>query len=376
MKNIFFYGNIMPSDMTSGITKKVLSQISSLREMGYQVYYTGYTSDGVAIFDNEDQKVFHEKYWFNSDKLNRYLRRWKLLVTAKKFVSSTDLSFELSYLRFHFFDGSYLRLLKKLKENGSKIIVEAHSYPYRSKKINPFLLTHIIDIIYEPFIRKYIDLVAAISNKKEIWGCKTVHIDNAIDINEVKLQNKKEAHKNEIRLICVSNERYYHGYKKLIRGLYEYYKTNGERNITINFVGEYKESTKILVQELGLDEHIFFSGKKYGSELEEAYNNADLGVGAFTARAGEQFGSSIKTKEYFAKGLPFINGWKEYSFDDSYPYVKRFPLNVDNIDFNKVEEFYDTIKSDKNMQLNMRNFAKENFTWLKQFEKVISFFEN
>lgn len=170
--------------------------------------------------------------------------------------------------------------------------------------------------------------------------------------------------------MSVSNERYYHGYPKLIHSLYDYYKTDGRRRIIIKFVGDFKTSTKLLVDKYNLSQHVFFLGKKSGEELNEIYDNADLGIGALAPRAGAEYGSSIKTKEYFAKGLPFINGWKEYAFDDSYPYVKRFSLNEENIDFKEIISFYESIKEDKNMKESMRLFAEKNYTWKSQFEKI------
>lgn len=370
MTKVFFYGNIFVNDESSGITKKVLSQVSTLRCMGYSVYFMGYTNDGVAVFNNDNEIVKHVKYWTKSKKMNRYLRRWNLLHTAKKFISDTNEEFKYAYLRFHFFDRAYLKLLHELKKSGTDVIVEAHSYPYRNKKPSIFSPIHFLDMIYEPLIRKYIDLVAAISNHDNIWGCKTVQIDNAINLNDIKLQQKEFIKDKKIRLISVSNEREYHGYPKLMRGLAKYYKEGGDREIEINLVGGFKTSTKKLVNALGLNKYVHFHGKKYGEELIDLYNRSDLGIGALSSKAGSEYGSSIKTKEYFAIGLPFINGWKEYAFDDSYPYVKRFNLHDDKIDFEKVVGFFDSIKNDKEMSARMREFAAKNYTWDAQFKKV------
>src|SRR5699024_5777231 len=107
-----------------------------------------------------------------------------------------------------------------------------------------------------------------------------------------------------------------------------------------------------------------------GQELDDVYNNSDLGLGAFGYRRNETTGSCLKTKEYFAKGLPFINGWKEPAFDDTYPYVLRFDTKEEYIDFEEVIKFYENIKMNKNIQMEMRDFAKNNYTWEKQFEAV------
>jgi glycosyltransferase involved in cell wall biosynthesis len=228
---------------------------------------------------------------------------------------------------------------------------------------------YVKDMIYEPFARKYIDLVAAISNYENIWRCKTIHIDNAINLNEIKLKKKRKAD-GVIKLISVSNEQIYHGYPKLVKGLYSYYNNGGKRKIKIYFVGEFRKQTKKLVDKLGMTENIYFLGKKYDEELESIYDCVDLGIGALGLHSGSEYGSSIKTKEYFAKGIPFINGWKEYAFDDNYPYVKRFNVYSEMIDFNQVVDFYDNIKDDENLQLKMREFAEKNYTWEIMMKRV------
>lgn len=374
MKKLFFYGNIHVDDLSIGITKKVFSQIDTLKNLGFEVYYTGYLKNGVAIFNSNDELVKKNIYKNINKKINNYLRRWHLLSISNEFIKNSKITFDYSYLRFHFFDKYYLDLLKSLKKAGSKTIVEAHSYPYRSIKQINYLPIYIFDILYEPFSRKYIDLVAAISNHNNIWGCKTVQIDNAINLEEVKLINRTILKKDKtIRLISVSNERYYHGYEKLVKGLHKYYLNGGNREIEIHFVGEFRKKTKKLVEELNLNNRIIFHGKKYGEELEKIYKKMDLGIGALSSKAGSEYGSAIKTKEYFAKGLPFINGMKEYAFDDSYPYVKRFNLNDEIIDFNQVVKFYDFIKnSNDDYPKKMRQFAKENYTWEGQFNKIFN----
>lgn len=190
MEKIFFYANIMVGDLTIGITKKVFSQIANLRDMGYEVFYTGYTCDGVAIFNNNDEIIRKLSFSDRTKRINRFLRRWVLLKFASKFIEETEDKFKYGYLRFHFFDRAYLRLLKALKKKQVITIVEAHAYPYKIGKPNRLTPIYIIDTLYTPFVRKYIDLVAAICNAENIWGIKTVNIDNAIDLNSVSLSKK------------------------------------------------------------------------------------------------------------------------------------------------------------------------------------------
>ncbi|MCA1041615.1 glycosyltransferase [Bacillus infantis] len=368
MEKIFFYSNIRVYDQTIGITKKVMTQINAFKEMGYEVYYSGYLQDGVGIFDINGSIIKKKKYPTKSSRLNRYLRRWSLLDIVTEFIKETHIQFNYGYLRFHFFDHSYLRLLKALKSKGLATIVEAHAYPYKTGKfsLNPIL---ILDSIYTPYVKNYIDLVAGICDTDNIWGVKTVNIDNAIDLNKISIQNKKEFKQKSIRIISVANETRFHSYDKAIKGLHEYYKNGGDWNITLNLVGEYLDETKRLIKKYGLEDKVTFYGKLYGEDLDKVYDISDLGLGAFSYRKNETTGSCLKTKEYFAKGIPFINGWREPAFDDTYPYVKRFETSLDIIDFKEVVNFYEGIK-EENISQKMRVFAEEHYSWISQFQKV------
>lgn len=375
MDRIFFYSNINIDDPSIGITKKVLSQIETLREMGYDVYYTGYIKEGVAVFNNLGEIVFKKGFPTKNIRVNRYLRRWTLLKLATEFIEKTQIKFKYGYLRFHFFDRSYLKLLKALKKKLICNIVEAHAYPYKSDKLSSRTLIYIIDSIYTPLVRKYVDLVAGICDAKNIWGIETVNIDNAINLRNVTPQSKTRSAGKTLRIFSVANETRFHRYDKIINGLYEYYQNGGERKIILNLVGEYLIDTKNLIKKYDLDDNVVFYGKLIGRDLDEVYNISDIGLGAFSNRKNETTGSCIKTKEYFAKGLPFVNGWREPAFDDSYPFVKRVDTNTDSIDINEVIQFYDSINADNEIQIKMRKFAEEHYTWEAQFEKVFNSIE-
>lgn len=365
---IFFYANTDIYDKSRGVSKKVINQIRAFRKLNHEIFYTSYIENGIQILNNEDKVVWEKKYTYNK-KIFYYLRRDLLIQNVCQYLKTYSNDFDLFYLRFHFFDRRFYKMLKIMRKN-SKVVVEAHGYPYRQWDLSlPVFFLNLRDVIYEPFCRRYIDLVAAISNYDNIWKRKTVFIDNAVDIENIKIHERHSV-ENVLNLISVAIEQNYHGYEKIIIGLAQYYKSGGTRRIYLYMVGEYSSKTKELVKELGLDNFIFFTGKLYGKELDKMYDECDLAIGTFSKRANCEYGSSIKTKEFFAKGIPFINGWKEYSFDDSCPFMKRFDMDEKYIDFYSVVEFYDVIIKNENLCLDMRKFAEEHFTWEKQFEKV------
>ena len=247
---IFFYSNTQYSDKSLGISKKVRGQVKALKKLGHQVWVTSYEGNSIVVMDNNEQIVYRKEYKINK-KIFRFLRRKCLIDCSREYVKKN--SFDICYLRFHFFDNSYRKLLKEMHKK-SKVIVEAHSYPYRSfsKELWRSVIS-VRDFVYEKACRPYIDLVAGITMEKKIWECPVFKIENAVDIDEISLKKNKNCGES-INLIAVTVERTYHGYYKLLDGLKKYYENGGKKDIVIYFVGIYLNETKELVKKLDLEE--------------------------------------------------------------------------------------------------------------------------
>lgn len=370
-KRIFLYMNFFKDDYSIGITKKIHAQIKTLRQMGLDVIYTSYVEDGAVIVDNCEQIIYKKKFPVANARFKRYARRFLLLSTVVDYLKNTKVKLDFAYLRWHTFDKLFLKMLCQLNKCGAKCIVEAHAWtPNRVAESMIARYQIFNDNRYSKFAKDYVSLVAGMSEYDNIWGIKTVKIDNAIDLESISPRSwiKNES---DIRVVSVSNERIYHGYDRLIKGLKNYYDNGGTRKIEVDFVGVNLVETKKLVHELGMDEQFHFHGKQFGRALDEIYDHSDLGIGALAHhRVGMFAGSSLKTKEYFAKGLPFIYGWKEPAFDETYPYALKIELCEDPLDMEQVIDFYDSIKDDDAMLTNMRTFAQEHYSWEKEFQKV------
>ena len=375
-KHIFLYTNFFKDDYSIGITKKIHAQIKSLRKLGFLVTYSSYSDDGALIIDNDENIVFKKKYPIDIKKLNRYYRRFHLIKTVIQYLSTEQCSFDYAYLRWHTYDRLFLRMLKTLKDRGAVNIVEAHAY---SPDFVPTSLISkyqvFMDNRYAKRAKDYVDLVAAMTTYKDIWGIPTVQIENAIDLDDISPREYSPDLNGTVRLISVAIERNYHGIDRVLRGLHNYYKSAGAKRIQFLLVGKYTQETIELVNSLGLRDICSFVGSKSGAELDRLYNHADIGVGALAHhRIGMYEGSSLKTKEYFAKGLPFIYGWKEPSFDDTYPYALRFELCEDPIDIRAVLDFFQHIENEDYLT-EMRDFAANNYSWDREFTKLFSAFE-
>lgn len=367
MKRIFFYANVRTYDFTVGITRKVFEQIEAFKKLGLKVYYSGYTEDGVAIFD-ENHKIIKKKLFYcKNDKINHILRRYMLLYLCCDFVK--EQKFEVAYLRYHFFDSLYIKLLRLLKQNGATVIIEAHSYPVFPKgfSLNPI---KILDDIYSKSAKKYCDLIAAMTNFKIMWEIPTYEIENTLDPKTFKLKEYRKLDK-EFVMINVAFENITHGLDRIIKGIYSYKEKNNKMKIKLYLIGEYRTETHKLVKDLKLEENILFLGKKQKEEINQYMDEAHFALGSLgNHRANSFYGSALKTKEYIARGIPSVYGWEERILKD-FPYALKVELNEEVIDIDKIIEFYKNI-GDENLNIKIREYLlQNNSSWQEQYSNML-----
>lgn len=373
MKNLFFYANFRTWDYTLGITRKVYLQIEAFKKLGYCVTYCGYLKDGVAIFDNNGNIILSKNYPIANPSVQHVIRRGMLMRLVIKYLKSCDGTYDIGYARYHFFDNVYIKLLKEIKSRSKQCIIEAHSTPKFTNKLSFMYLIGKRDALWSKLAHKYVDFIASMSDESQLWGIKTIKISNAVDLDSIKIHNYKGAIE-DINFISVSYERDVHGYDRLIKGIYEYYKYGGTRKIRFHMVGSTMASTEELIRKLHLQDICLVYGPKCGSELDEIYDKANIGVGCLANhRIGSFFGSALKTKEYIAKGIPFIYGWKEQILE-SFKYGLEFELCEEPINVDEVIRFYDNLEK-KDLAIKIRACLGKEDTWQAQMKKVTGYAE-
>lgn len=252
------------------------------------------------------------------------------------------------YMRRTYADKALIKFMQGIREKFPycKIIVEIPTYPY-DKEMCANWYTFLI-FLKEWYYRKkyyqYIDRFVTYSDDEEIFGVPTIRTMNGISVDKVAMPDTvKEYDSANIHMLAVALLAPHHGYERIIRGLDLYYKGAPSRNVFFHIVGNGSEQKKYkkLVHRLELDEYVIFYGEKRGSELDELYRKADVGLAAFGVyKDGFSKLSTLKAREYLAKGLPVILGAEDNLFDDS-EYGLTFPNDSSTVDINRIVTFTD-----------------------------------
>lgn len=296
--------------------------------------------------------------------------------------------FDFIYIRKAWFmDGDIIRFLKKIKmiSPNTKIILEVPTYPYdgEAKKINmiPLILK---DKIWRKKLHNYVDRIVTFSKDCSIFNIKTICIPNGIDIKSISQRDVKIINKKEIHLIACSSLYYWHGYDRVIKGMNTYYTTKKDYEPEVFFHivgnGDEKENYKRLISELNLEKYIILYGQLSGEKLDQVYNKVDIGLDSMGRhRSGVFFNSSLKGKEYCAKGLPIVSGVEtELDFIKDYPYYMRVPANDNDVEIRTIINFFHEIfemeeKDNETVSNYIRKYAANNFDYSVAMGKIIDY---
>lgn len=291
------------------------------------------------------------------------------------------------YVRRTVADRAYVTFWKKVKEKypDCKIIIEIFTYPYDKDdfaKWNawPF---YIKELIYRRRLKKYIDRFVTYTSDKEIFGVPALCTFNGIQVEDVELVGGAYQ-EDKITLIGVAYMQRHHGYERIIEGMREYYQSGDHRyTVMLRLVGDGPEKAgyQELVEKYHLQEYVTFYPNKSGKELDELYDESDIALGSFGMyKLGLYTLGALKTREYLAKGVPFITGCPVDVLEEDYRYVRNFPNNAQSVDIRDVIKFYEGLKKEngdkKEVAQKIRESAVSRVSMQSVMQPIIDFIEN
>lgn len=366
MQKNFLYLNFVPEN-EKGVLKKIKFQIKALEKLGITVERTE-IKDNFFCWNNKMKKYYKYGETILSkikNKLDNFLIFSKL--KNKNFYKNIDVIY-LRYIGTTPWALLYYKLLKKI---GKKIVIEIATYPYDGEVKQENIFTK-LDKKYRLELYKYIDKIVTYSNDQKIWGIPCINISNGIDLDEIKMVNKKEKKEEKIVFTSISTCAFWHGLDRFLYSFIEYKENGGINNIVLNIIGEGKETPKLkkIVDENPiLKENVIFHGFKSGKELDDIYNETDIAIGSLGIHriTGLKEVQPLKNREYCAKGLPFIISFTDPNFVNK-NFVYNNISNDDNIF--SIEEIINWYKTLEIKPKEIREYSKQ-FSWDIQMKKVI-----
>lgn len=363
-------------DEPFNLKKKFDGQIAAFRSLGYDVYYIGYDRNHLYLIHDDDKTEYGNTHF----KIPSYLHTQFYNDLHKAAIKAIkEVGINIVYWRSAPLFATSCKVAETAKEAGAKLIIEIPTFPPNQE--NNFTgIRKAFSVYSGRFSDKFnqlVDYYTVIGENAggEYKGKPAINIENGIDIDSIR-QRIPQTDKNEIHILAVSAMRYWHGYDRLIKSIAAY---QGSYDIKLHLVGgfdgECAQEWKRLAEDLNISENVIFHGYLYGDDLDDLADICDLGC-ASLRRNDYSHVSELKTREYTARGLPFILALEDRTFEKA---EKRFWYLVSNDnsipDMNGIVDFALQMRKDKEMIPYMCEFAKNYLTWETQYKKLFDAIE-
>lgn len=361
MKGIYFCEGLnLKKHNVLGIENKVYNQINSLKRFSE-----------VILLDIQLNN------WSSFEKIKFFLPviKSKREKEREKLYGAINDSIQYIYIRKPSLTIEFYKILKHIKRDYPNIyiIMEIPTYPFHSEYHGLSKFMTLKSIRCEKKLKEVVDIILTYSDDKEIWGIKTLNASNCVNYKDILPRTEKyRVEKNTIRMTCVANFVYWHGIDRLINGINEY---KGSYKIVLNLVGQGQEIEK-LRQLAQNNKNIIFHGPKSGKQLSEIFDKTDIAVDALGRhRSGVTYNSSLKGKEYAARGIPSISAVKtELDYFKNFKYYLRIPADETYVNIEDIIVFYNKIYNNRKeieITKEIRNLTEKKFDYKYGFEERI-----
>lgn len=348
----------------AGVSKKIDLQRQALEGYGFPSQIL--TMDGTAIRLGSD--IIREK---------SQGFRAKIVAEIDFYEEMANVSgeFDWIYIRHQRASPFLNHCLKKIRRArpDTPILVEFPTWPLdgEAQGLRGKLLM-ISDRVWRPKMAQVADHLITFSKHQEILKKNTIKIDNGFDIEGYTAKGKQLS--DPIRLIGLANVSRWHGYDRVIEGLYRH-SVQGRQDVHLDIVGTGAElaSLKALVQKRGLSNLVKFHGNLTGAPLDSILDECHLGIGSLGMhRIGVMYGSTLKAREFCARGLPFVIGYEDPDFPPSLPFVHLVSAEEEPIAIDALVHFVNELVSEvPDYFSKMSAYAKQNLTWTQKMRPVV-----
>ncbi|MCP5206922.1 MAG: glycosyltransferase [Hahellaceae bacterium] len=271
----------------------------------------------------------------------------------------------------------FLRLMICAGETKAKNVIEFPTMPYDQEHMgNPNGLKN--DLRLRKLLQSHVDGCLTSSMDNDVFGIPAFHFSNKIDVDNFVMSSALYSAKTtEIHMIAVAMFSFWHGYDRLLEGL-AFASPEIKNRIRLHFVGigPEKQRLEALAMQWGIGSHVVFYGMLSGAPLDNLYAQCHVGVGALGLHRKHLFSdSSLKHREYCARGLPFVRSGDDIDFDQA-PFNLLVPGNDLPINIDKVASFLESLSAERvDYREIIRAYALKHLSWEDEFRRLAHVFK-
>lgn len=380
---------------SSGVFRKIAWEVSAFQKQleihnAYLGYFSADQADTYCVVCERNEAECIEK-WHLQPRKFYYQKNREVYARTLDFVRRH--SIDLVCIRYPQASNDFVRFLKALKSQGVGVVLEFPTYPFLTER-KLFFIRYLREknwkaavgtayhwaeeLICLPRLKQGVDLAVTFSRDTRIYGIPTVQISNGVDCAQIPVK-KDFPEKQQLDLAVVANVSVWHGVDRVIAGLAAYQKESPARPVHLHIIGEgaAKKDLQMLTEKLGVSGMVTFYPAVFGEELDARMGQMDLGIASLAPhRKNVEEDSSLKTREYFARGLPCIGNERDSQILRS-PLKKYFlviPSDETPVDISAVVSFAQECVG-PGQTVEIRKMAEQYLDWSHQMRTVLEAYE-
>ncbi len=375
-KRILFYTKIdFSAPATGGLFRKVKAQAKALAARPDLEVDLFYIHGLEAVWERYDGQIVRQSF------LSPRARAWYTNIGVFSTIGANN--YQVVYIRHFLLNPVFVGHLKMWRGKGTdrRILLELPTYPYRPEfrdAPRSVRLQVLLDHWTFHWLPAVVDRVVTFSRQDSIRGIKTIQTDNGVD-PETITAIKQAPPANPFRILGLANLNIWHGYDRMIRGMAEWSNSKDLNKIHFDIAGSGKEEQNLrnLVDDLNVNHLVTFHGFLQGDELDRLIAKCHVGLASLGMhRTGVADGqtTTLKAREFAARGLPFILGYTDHDFGPNYSFCRIERADESPIDPETIRQFYKhIIELDPQYFASMRQDASSRLSWQAKLSPVIEY---
>jgi len=289
--------------------------------------------------------------------------------------------YDFLYIRYPLALPSFLGFLRQARTANPKMVViaEIATFPYRREFQTPkrrALL--LLDDLGRRRLKRYVDAIVTFYGQSEIFGIPCIQLRNGVDVDRIRLRRPQRAG-DGLAMIAVGNVAERHGLDRVLRGMARYVSQPLAKRITLHLVGDGPAMPELttLTSDLRIKDHIRFHGLRSGADLDAIFDESDVALDSLAIhRLQLPSSSSLKAREYCARGIPFVLASDDPDFPAGLPFVHHVPADDSPLDVSAVVDFYENLQeTNSEISRSMRCYAEEYLTWDAKLEPLVHYLQ-
>jgi glycosyltransferase involved in cell wall biosynthesis len=235
----------------------------------------------------------------------------------------------------------------------------------------------LLDDLGRARLKEHVDAIVTFFGQSEIFGIPCIKSANGIDVDQIPVAPGRPLAGPSISIIIAANLSRWHGVDRLLRGLADYIDREAPWRVTFDIAGDGPAAQELreLCRELGIEDYVSFRGMRIGEDLDALFAKSDLAISSLGMhRLGLRRSSSLKAREYCARGVPFLLASDDPDFPEGIPFVHRVPADESSIDVAAMVAFVEELHARcPDYASEMRAYAETRLTWKAKFTPVVHY---